>query len=524
MELQEWKWQLTAIGVDNLLNTDRSWSNEKKDLNADENRDLIADEIDHSSPIPPIAVTDFKALKANIAEAFFIMQEFSEHAEVEGDFYYTPIMTYTSTAMNDFRPRVTWLDARDKNNKRILGELSQKESDNRKKYGWGDQFFDGMWRDKLPKKSGEDNIVSARGLCRIKVPTIIEKYTLKKSHLNKMQVQEQSALTLMAMENGNIRLSYYTPYSQPEVNPLIIVRNTQGQPLQQRMSMSSTPEDSVNDPRFKQQMRGTTKNIVVAGTPGIVDIYFPLQQVTVEEEFNATKKPDVIFGKLETPISRTRYEKVVQEAKLDTIDAQQLIRQTHVSFHEKTNYDKTKSRYVKITLPDVANSTFSKIIHEGLKFTNEGNSLDYQHESHQYKTNKTSIYIAEKSKDWSGKRLEFDKVNGFIKIKYPSKLEVFTIQQGDAKNGARLNGAIFTYPKDGDIPNYNQYFDTRPVIAYGNEDRRIALLDNSSFWNRKEKKLIFWGEPEYVKVKQIIEWIEVEIPVNLSEKDIQIDK
>lgn len=508
MELQDWQWQMTAIGMDDMLDMNRSGDMPDKEL--------IADEIDDNSPVPPKVSADIDALKADIAEAFFLVHDWGEYVQVEGDFHYSP-------AMSRIKPTVSWLDARDANNKSVLGQFSKKKQDDREKYHSANQYFEGQWRDELPKLSAADKVVSAKGICRISVPTKMEHYSLNASHLKQMQRQDNSAVTLTDLTNGNVSLSYYTPFDQPKVEPVIIVRNADGQPLKQKGAFSSMPEEPVENPQFTQSMRGTSTSITIAGTPQIIDIYLMYQVVTVENEFTATNKPDVSFGKLETPITQTRYAPPVQEPELKIINVEQLKNDSRVSFHEETNYDKTRKRYIKLTLPDIANSTFAYPDYDDLQISLDGQILDVKNERNHPTGNKHKVYFSEKNEDWGSKVLNFDRAQGELKIRYPGKIETLTIKQGENRNGVHLDGAVLTYATGGDIPDYTSVFDTRSVIAYGENRKFIALLDGSQ-WDRKMNRLIFWGEPDYVIAKQVSEWIELLIPVDLTIKDLQMDK
>jgi hypothetical protein len=311
------------------------------------------------------------------------------------------------------------------------------------------------------------------------------------------------------------------PFAHPKVNPAIIVRNKNGKPLRQRGAFSSAPEDPIESTKFKQAMRGVTTSITIAGTPESVELYFPLKLRTVESEFTATAKPEVIFGELKSPITKTRYEKPLRESELKIVTKEQVRKGINISFHEETYWDKTRQRYFKVDLPDVANSFFARPNFKNLQVTFQGKELDVE----PMPNNINRIYnvtFYENTEDGSGKVMNFDHIEGVLRIKYPARFKVFKVSQNETRNDVHLDGAFLTYP-DGDIPYYSNVFNTRSVIAYGKNNRQISLLDNSSIW-QKGNKLIFWGRPEYVDVKKVVEWIDIEVPVNLGLKDLQIDK
>lgn len=507
MKLQDWQWKMTAVGFDDLLNMNNSGVATKKEI--------IADEIDTYSPVPPEAISNLSTIKKDISNTFFLGNSFNGYTQVEGVFFYLPVNS------SSIKPEVTWIDALDIDNRSVLGKFSEKELEDRKKFLQGINSATGTWNDKIPMKSQSDKIVSARGICKIQVPTKIEKFSVDKSNLKQMQKNELTAVTLTGLSNGNVSLSYYIPFSHPKVEPVIIIRNKDGQPLRTRGAFSSVPDEPIESPKFNQAMRGVTTSITVVGTPVSADLFFALNLETVESEFIATKKPEVVFGELKSPIKRTRYERPIQESELKILTKEQVLNQLQVSFHEETNWDKSKKRYFKVTLPDIANSIFAKTIFDELQVFLQEQKLDVKAMRHHNK-NEYRAYFNENTKDWSNKVINFDRIQGTLRIKYPANFEILKIAQGENKDNVHLDDVFLTYP-DGNIPYYSNVFNTRSVIAYDKNNRQIALLDNSSMW-QKGSKLIFWGKPEYVEVKKVVEWLDIEVPVSLGVAELQIDK
>jgi len=57
--------------------------------------------------------------------------------------------------------------------------------------------------------------------------------------------------------------------------------------------------------------------------------------------------------------------------------------------------------------------------------------------------------------------------------------------------------------------------------AYNANGSPLRYLDVPSFCG-EENKIIFWGEPVYIEVKDVERWLELEIPANKTEKDLII--
>jgi len=506
MELRDWQWKMTAIGTDALLNMNRP--------SQKGNQKFVEDIIETSPAIPPVAATNIETIKKHISQAFTIEYDHGDTAQIEGGFYYVP-------GMSVIKPVVTWIDAFDAEGNNILGEFSQRKKDDREKYNTANSYYKGKWTDKLPKRTSK-KLMNATGLCIVEVPTKVEKYILNNSDLNKMQMKSISAVTLTGMGNGNIALSYYTPFNPPKVEPVIVVKNKLGQPLKQPSAFSSTREEALTNKRFNEPMRGTTKNITISGTPHTIEIYFPLEFKKIETKFTATGKPVISFGELESEIRQTRYTEPAIEPTLTEVTKDYVLNNMAISFREKTDYDKLIKRYLSVKLPKIYNSLFADVDFKGVSVFLNGKELHvrYNRESSRYNY---SSYFAEYTKNWSGKILNIDKAQGKIKIRYPAKLENIIINQGEERHNIKLEGPILTYP-EGNVPSYTNIYNSPPVIAYGEDDKQIALLDNSSFWYKKGNKIIFWGSPDYVKVKRVIKWIELDIPINFSLSDLEVDK
>jgi len=280
MQLQNWRWQVTAIGMTDLINL----GTKKASTNQVTQKKAIEDEIDIDT-VTPIINTDLDTLKKDLSTIFFIENDFGEKAQIQGDFHYFP-------AAQTLTPTVEWLDARDKNNNSLLGKFSDQELADREKFNQANQFYEGQWSDKLPKNSSA-KLTMAKGKVTVEIPTSIDHYSLNRASLNQLQVKQKTAVMLTELENGSVTLTYYSDFKGKETKPIIIVKNSKGYPLRQPNSSWVSSTEAINNPQFKQAMRGSDKSISISGTPHTVDIYFPLNHKTISNEFIAKAKPQV---------------------------------------------------------------------------------------------------------------------------------------------------------------------------------------------------------------------------------------
>lgn len=507
MQLRQWRWQLIAIGVDDLLNMDGP---QKSSVAKAE---PVADEIDLHSPPPPRTVGDKDALRELLAKSFFITGDFSDEATVEGDFHYVPVSAGTEI-------EVTWLDARDAEDNPVLGSFSEDELQRREKFHQGKSIYRGQWRDSLPKSSADASVAIARGLLKMELPSRIEQFSLDGRHLNELQVRGDLAANLTGMENGNVTISLYQPFNQSQAAPLIYVRNAEGQPLRKPSTSSIAAGEAIVSPQFRQPMSATRLNLTVAGTPASVDIYFPMKTEQLEVEFTATPQPRVSFGELQAPITRSRYAAPGQEKDLAAVDVAELAG-IAPQLLEETSWDNKQRRSLHFTLPEIGNSAFARLDYSKLQAFQGSESLAFNPEQSR---NSISDYKVSFLKDSNGatyEHLQPDRVTGSIKIRYPARVEIVRLAQGESIRGARLQGAKLSYPKDSDFPDYNSVYTPRSAYAFDGEGRRIAYIPSSNYWGDDQHAIFFWGESAYVELKSVSEWIETEVPVDLSLDDLQ---
>ena len=504
MDLQDWHWQMTAVGMKDLMKHGKS---KKK-------KEFVADVIDRNSPPIPVVVDDIESVRQDVAAAFLITSDYNNEIRIEGDFNYIP-------SRQGLKPTVVWSDVIDGDGKSVFGEYSAEKQAERERFNIGDQYYLGKWSGTIPKLEGSEKAASASGICHLEVPTLIQSYSLGKEQIKKIQIQSHSAVNLSALENGSVSLSYYSQVELDSVEPTIIIRNTAGEPLKRNGSFSSSSEEPIIDARFKQPMWAKTISINISGTPEKVELYFPLNPVKTEVPITAETKPEIVSGVLKKPIKHARLIKSKPELPIKAMDIETLKNEISVSFHEKTNYDKTKLRYLQFSLPEIANSVFASFDYSGLDALLNGEIIKARPTQNHSNQIKYSVEYIQSNQNFT--HVNYDELRGTVSIKYPASIETFKLEQGETSHNATLDGVMVTFPNDADIPAYTNAFDTRSIIALDKKGRQISYL-NRDYFNREASKIFFWGEPHSVKIKRVTKWIELKLPVNFNANDLVYDK
>ncbi|MFI2812896.1 DUF2939 domain-containing protein [Microbulbifer zhoushanensis] len=511
MEMRQWRWQLTAIGIDGLLDMDAPRGQAVATTGA-ATTEPVADEIDTHSPPPPQTRIDRESLREQLARSFFITGDFSDRAMVEGDFHYVPLTPGTEV-------EVTWLDARDPDGNPVLGSFTEEEKQEREKFRSGKGTFRGLWQDKLPKSSADASVATATGQLELMLPARVEHISLNANQLNQLQVQGDVAASVTEMENGRVGLSLYRPHDQPDVEPMVYIRNAGGQPLRKPRASSVSPTEAVKKDEFSRPMRVTKTSYSVTGTPASVDIYFPLEMEQLEVEFTATRKPQVSFGELQTPIEQTRYAAPGAERELSQVDAS-VLESIEAELVRETGWDNKPRTSLQFTLPDLGNSVFARVDYSDLQVFRDEQAVEFTPSQNRSGATNYEVTFQEGNGSNAG-YLTPDRIAGTIKLSYPARVGTLRVNQGESIRGATLDGAQLSYPNDGDFPRYNPVFSPRSANAFDSEGRRIAYLPGSDSWGDDSYSLYFWGEPDHVELKTVTEWIETEIPVNLSLDDLK---
>lgn len=505
MDLQDWHWQMTSVGINNLM----------KQAESKKPKEFIADVIDSNSPPIPVVVDDIESVREDIAAAFQISSDYNNEIRVEGDFTYMP-------SRDAYNPTVAWTDVIDSDGKSVFGVFSAEKLAERERFNIGDQYYLGKWSGTIPKLDGSKKAVSASGICNFEVPTLIQNYSLGKAELKKLQIQSHSAVNLSALENGSVSLSYYATVELDNIQPTIIVRNASGEPLRQNGSFSRTSEEPIIDVRFNQPMWARTTSITVSGTPEKVELYFPLNPVKIEVPFIAETPPVIISGKPDKPIKHARLIQTKPELPLKAMDIETLKKGISVSFHEKVNYDKTKVRYLQLLLPEIANSTFASLDYSGLDALLNGEIIKAKPSKARTREYRNSVEFVKSNQDFT--HVNYDELRGTVSIKYPANMETFNLKQGETSYEVTLDGLVVILPVNADIPYYTNVFDTRSIVALDEKGRQISYLGADYSWRREPYKIFFWGEPSSVEIKRITKWIELKIPVNVNTNDLVVDQ
>jgi hypothetical protein len=577
MEIQDWHWTVTAIGIDALMDGG-SVKTEKA---------FVADVINESPPSTPsvLAPHQIEELISDTSNNFYIDYNYGNSAIISGIFFYSP-----NYAM--FTPTVIWHQALDEDGNNNLGVFSQEELEKREQYNSANRYNKGKWSDEIPKFNNNKNIVTASGTCTLKFPKNIEQYSLNSNQLNVIQVQSDTAVTLTSLNNGSISYSSYTPFTENEINPVIIIRNAQGQALETSGSSSMTHNTSIIDARFSQPMRSSNSTVRVKGTPSSIEIYFPLNYNSLDIPITAHNKPEVLFGDLKVKIKQTRLVEPFTELPFESLNKHDILSSAKVSFKESINWEKLKQKYLEIELPDNANSIFSKVVVDQLKVLNNGTPVEYKISRHT-NSNIYKFYFKESSKDWTDIDAKFNEIKGQISFQYPSEMEIFQIFQGESMHGLSLKGPLvikhanikqaipskapntsktstsneqrsksnknldtsqvsfdltdltnvgklsfnnaqkksnsskprapkFKLTRNPDLPTYHDMYKSRSMNAYDHKGRPIAYLGTSSSHKHEDQKTYFWGEPTYIEAKRITRWHNIVIPIDFTDSDLQV--
>jgi hypothetical protein len=577
MEIQDWHWKVTAIGIDSLMDGG-SMKTEKT---------FVADVINKNPPSTPsiLAQHQIEELISDTSNNFYIDFNYGDTTSISGDFFYSP--NYTM-----FTPIVTWHQALDEDGNNNLGVFSQEELKKREQFNSANRYHQGKWSDEIPKINHNKNIVTASGTCTLKFPTNIEQYSLNSNQLNKIQIQGNTAVTLTSLNNGSLSYSSYTPFADNEIKPIIIIRNAQGQALETSGTSSMTPKDPLIDTRFSQPMRSSSSTIRVKGTPSNIEIYFPLSYNSLDMPITAHSKPEVLFGELKVKIKQTRLVEPFTELPFESLSKHDILSSAKVSFKESTNWEKIKQKYLEIELPDNANSIFSKVVVDQLKVLNNGTPVEYKISRHT-NSNIYKFYFKEPSKDWTDIDAKFNEIKGQISFQYPGEMEIFRLSQGESMYGLSLKGPLvikhanikqttpskaphtsdtstnneqrsksnktldtsqvsfdltdltnvgkisfnnarknssspksrapkFNLTRNPNLPMYLDMYQSRSMYAYDNKGRPIAYLGTSSYKNN-DLKMYFWGAPTYIEAKRITRWHNIVIPIDFTDSDLQIE-
>lgn len=500
LELNHGHWQLSSVGLKRLMAPNAGKAKDK----------MPVVEVLDLNPFQPELFADLAKLKHDMSSIFFITGQFNNKARVEGDFY-------SLKGYQNMKPEVSWLQAHNQQGISVLSEFTAEEIEKREKYNSANNYYEGKWSDEAPITAGE-KVSELKGICQIKVITKIEHIKFSENDIKQLKVSADRAATLTSLADGSVSLSYYIPAGaegglDQMSGAIFVVKNAQGQAIKQTGTLTRRSKELVQLQGLAGDFHGVGISLDVAGTPASLDIYFPTEKTMLKSEFIAKLKPEVSFGKIKTAIDTERYAPALNEKQILAIDLEYLKANSTVEFIEKTTWDKTQQRSLKITLPDIGNTVFAKPDYAQVEAYLAGKKVSFKPLKSHSPGNVFSIEFGQPDKEWD--KLMVDSLKGQIKIQYPAAMSTFRINTGEKKNGASLNGSTLTYPKNSNIPDYTFVWRTRSAQAYSGDGKVIQYLDNAGFWSKDgNAKVLFWGKPAYVELKRVDKWLELKLDVD----------
>ncbi len=505
MEPEGFNWRVTAIGVEDLLNQSH----------AQRKQEFVSDEIDIYPPVIPVPV-DIQQVKEDIANAFFVENDFSNSFSLRGEFYYVPV---GNAAPID----VELSGAVDFEGGDALAEFSEEKKLEREKFDIGNRLNLRVWSDIFPKVNDTKKIAKVIGKASLVVPTKVEKYVFNKNDINQLHQQELSSVNLTAMRNGNVSLSLYWDFDQSEVEPLVIIRNEQREVLAVAGSSWMTQNKEIKDNRFKIPVRGENRQIRVKGTPFEVEVYFPLNLMNVESGFVAYPKAMVATGVSNPKIMSTRYDRPISLPHFIAVKKTDLEREIEFLFVEKRGWDNKWHRSVELVFPKWSNTELAEVDFSGLRISTV-DTESWVDEKAVQKYKRGNIFGANfyNKNQYDGAFLPIDLATGVVRVSYPSTVDLIDVLQGEKNtDGVVLEGARLTYPKKKGYSKVVGSLNSTFVVAYDSKGRRIALLEDKSFLNKDNYEVYFWGAPSKVTLHKVSGWLDLEIPKAFLPQDLK---
>ena len=503
MHFRDFHWQLTDIGLDNLIGNPQP----------PPPREPVADEID---PTPPASIQaargDLSAAEDYVRQAFHIDYSSGDTLNVKGEFYYFPFR-------ESIEPSVHWTEVINTRGESVLGEFPP----DHEKTSLDNSYSDNVLHDRIPVKPEAGDIDYAKGVCSLQIPTAVDSYKLSSGDIKTLHKVGQSAVNLKSLRNGGVALDYYNVFALGKIRPQIIVRNAAGQVLKTGGYSSFSRETPLDHREFTQPMRAVSLNLEVKGTPASVEINIPVATQALQVPVITYPKPKVSFGKLKSEIRRIRLAKPVAERPFESLSREKLRKQVTLKYIAEKNWDKTTSRYLELNLPDAVAMQFATPDYTDIVPTKAGKAVPFRIERTRWNgvfKAKFNVKFNAKTGDWSRDDADYDALTGSVKLTWPTHIETFTLAQGDTRFGATLLGPQLIYKRNQGIPDYSAFGQARAAIAFDKQGRVIETLDSSS--SRDEEKVLFWGAPTSVEIKRITKQQELSLPVELTQKDLEI--
>ena len=566
MEVKDWHWQVVAIGVESLMDGGNV---------VDEEKGPIKDVIDPHPPVKPMVLNEeeIEELKLEIGSSFHIDSNWEDTAKINGYLMYTSIR-------DSIKPVVSWGAAIDEDGQNNLGVFSEEKHEKRQKYNSENMYYQGIWTDEIPKLNTNKKITSAMGICHIEIPSKIEEFNFTVENLNEIELRERISVTFTSLKSGHVSYSVYHPFDSSLGKPIAIIRNSEGQTLKTKSTSSMSPEKPINDYRFTEPMRVTTRSIKVTGTPVSVELYYVVATTPIDIPVVAYAKPEVVFGELKEKIKQVKLARPSKALPFNSLGFDELESLIKISFKEKENWQGVKRKFLEISFPEMANSYFSRLDYKQLDIFKDTVLIPYKEST--WNKGKTKIlHFLKPSKDWSEVDADFDHLKGHIEVKYPAEMEIFTVRQGETLHGVSLSNETVTLyasfnkalpltekekkelnssrnralsvasvsldfsdfskvglidvsipnakqlriekVRNASIPDYMSVFSTRSISAYDKKGREIEYLDLKSARRNEDESILFWGKPAWIEVKRITKWYEIILPVDFTDADLIIE-
>lgn len=526
MELQGLGWKVTALGVEDLMNGG-AVDNKGSEVTAEE------DVLDENPPIKPEILSEVKLneIIKELSGRFYLDWDQGDTVTARGNINYLSVKDSIS-------PIVKWGMATDEDGNSNLGTFSTEKRLKREEYQSANRYYRGMWSDEIPKKNSDKKIKSAAGILEFSVPIDIASFVVESDDVGIENEASSIRFKLNSLKNGHISFEWYQSYELEALTPIVIIRNSEGDALATSSSSSSSPLKPVEESRFSQPMRFVNKSLSVKGTPSNVEVYFVISEKRIELPITAYSKPELVLKKLSEPIRQTVLVEPYVEPDFERLSKKEVESLIAIQYEENENWQGKKRRSIKLSLPKNANTIFSKSDVSSLKLMKDGESVLFRPTSWRQSENHTYHFVEPSTNNSSEVDVSFDNINGSILLKYPKTLDLFRIYQGEAKHGVSLKDAAITFHAIYDdpdltrndkvfnptIPNYTSVFSSKSVLAYDSKGREISYLAENHSWGGEDKEIFFWGIPEYIEVKRITSWHEIELPVSLSESDLVVIK
>ena len=453
-----------------------------------------------STPAP--VNVDRETLRSTIEKVrssiFFLEFIFEERANVKMDSFLIPNGDYSETD-------VQWNDLRDANGRRIL--RSPTEEEKKKDQQFGRSAWSRIYH------AGGGKPVAAAGQMQIRIPVRFAQITPQADEVGTSRGTEAlEGLTVQLDQCENDVAAVQVTGPLQDTKPIIIFYDRAGRRL-------STGESfSMNSPT------GTSLSCRVNGTIASVRVFVPMDYVSETFEVQATAEPET-FGENAWVIQAARYLRPTSKPEFHKTDAAAIKKETNVVGRRTYAIAGFNEPTIMAFLPKRDNSAFANVKMEKLAlFDASGEAVEHRLTGgwFDYETLYKRFDLADKESD---EPVEYNRSVGRIKVHYPTKLELVTLQT-EAPEAGGLK-AVFDGPRvtiSGMELEYEPFAPDRLAVlrGYDGQGRRLRILESSGFrrtGEKFEKRFGFWGIPVKLEIVVPAGWVDVEIPFDIPTAD-----